>query len=315
MNLRNKLLIGFALLGLACHSDKKSKSEPRLSVLGTQLIEATSLMAMLEEDNLTIIDFRIPEAYELGHIPGAINIWRTDLVNSDFPYEGMMIEKKDLEELFGSLGINDTDHLIVYDDKGSADAARLRWILRYYYFDNIQILNGGLSAWKADGGGISKEKEKQKETIFTLVDSTRSHMLIEKDELRSKLPPYHKRFKILDVRSMDEYMGRTLKSGATKAGRIPGSIHLEWSEAIDKNSNNKFRSVDFLADLFKLHGIDRNDTVVVYCHSGSRSAHTSFVLEELLNYNWVRNYDGSWTEWSYYNDLPFESDSLIIANH
>ena len=112
---------------------------------------------------------------------------------------------------------------------------------------------------------------------------------------------------------MDEYMGKVQKSGAQKAGRLPGSIHIEWSEAID--STNKFKTAEELMNVYSAHDIDPSDTIVVYCHSGSRSAHAALVLEALLNFKSVKNYDGSWTEWSHYDDLPIESDSLTFVKN
>ena len=313
MNLKISLIVLICLL-LSCRQEvKPDKSEQNIFSTGI-LVEADSLLLIPDQSDLAIIDFRKPEFYNEAHIPGSVNIWRTDLENPNYPYGGMMPEKEDIELLLSRLGISNKDQLIIYDDNGSIDASRLWWLLGYYYFDSVKVLNGGLSAWRDAGGTLSSEGTVRKPTKFYLPDSTRNNMLIDKDELKSSIERGGIGIKLIDVRSIEEYSGKVEKTGAQKAGRIPGSIHIEWSVAIDTNTN-KFRTVEELSKVYRAHNIDQNDTIVVYCHSGSRSAHSALVLESLLNFKQVKNYDGSWTEWSHDNDLPFEADSLIFVKN
>ena len=96
----------------------------------------------------------------------------------------MMPEKDDFEQLLSQLGIDNNDQLIVYDDKGSVDAARLWWLFRYYYIDEVKVLNGGLRAWREAGGQVSVDITSPKTSQFYLPDSTRGQMLVSKDELK-----------------------------------------------------------------------------------------------------------------------------------
>ncbi len=274
------------------------------------LMDVAELKNDLGNTGIKIIDFRKEDEYNQGHIPGALNIWRTDLHNPDYAYKGMLVRKSDLEALLGRLGIDDEDLLVIYDDKGSVDACRLWWTLQYYSFDSVRILNGGLSAWRESGGDVSQEEVQPIPTQFQLPDSTHAEILITKEELQDVQGDYN--LKILDVRSSDEYSGRLQRPGASRAGRIPGSIHVEWSMAID--SNKKFKSTEDLAQMYSKLGLNSSDSIAVYCHSGSRSAHTTFVLGKLLKYKTVMNYDGSWTEWSFYEELPIEKDSIILED-
>ncbi|MFD2588883.1 sulfurtransferase [Croceitalea marina] len=317
MSWRNSFIL---VLLICCLSCKKQHTpaipEDPLNTILTQLensslIETELLSETLDLTGLKIIDFRRKEHYSQGHISGAIQLWRDDIEDASFPYKGMMAKKEEVEKLFSKLGINNTDILVLYDDKGSCDAARLWWVLKSYGFNNSKILNGGLQAWLAFGGTTTQKATVHQETVFTL-PSVSSELLILKNELYELLatnsPPL-----LIDTRTYDEYTGKRQKLGAARAGRIPKSEFLDWAEAIDYDNTMKFKPVSELESLYAAFGIGKNDTIVTYCHTGVRSAHTTFVLTELLGYKNVKNYDGSWSEWSYYKDLSFEKDSITVT--
>jgi len=120
---------------------------------------------------------------------------------------------------------------------------------------------------------------------------------------------------LVDARSAEEYEGQLQKAGAKKAGRIPKSIHIDWSEAVDYGNTYTFKPISELEKIYGSIGASKEDTIIVYCHSGVRSSHTSFVLTQLLDYKNVLNYDGSWIEWSYYDHLPFENDFITLTKN
>jgi len=101
-----------------------------------------------------------------------------------------------------------------------------------------------------------------------------------------------------------------LIQGAERSGRIPQSHHIDWMGAIDKTNAHKFKSIDELKYIYAPLIAVKDTPVITYCHTGVRSAHTTFVLTQLLGYTNVKNYDGSWSEWSYYENLPIEKDSI-----
>ena len=312
MSYRISLILILLLLSCKQHSKPETGND---LVVFDKLVEAEMLKENISRAEVVVIDFRQPEFYTLGHIPGAINLWRTDLENKDYPYSGMRPNKEDLEAILGAKGINSDAHIVVYDEKGSVDAARFWWLLKYYHFDAVSILDGGLSAWQEAGGEISTISPQQRSVSFNLSGRTRDNLLVTKEQLVSWLDADPVPVKILDVRSEEEHSGELKKKGAYRAGRIPSSQHLEWTYAVEQDGSIKFKGVDELKKIFMENGIYPSDTIVLYCHSGSRSSHTAFVLEELLNYNWIKNYDGSWTEWSYYGYLPIEMDSLVNLNN
>jgi thiosulfate/3-mercaptopyruvate sulfurtransferase len=214
--------------------------------------------------------------------------------------------------LFGNLGIKTDDTIIVYDDNGLCEASRLWWILQNYDFKNIKMLHGGISAWKLNNGKVTTDLPEVNPSVFRLTENPSMKYYVSKEELREALS---KDVLILDTRTEDEFSGQRQKKGAFKSGRLPNSIHIDWAEAVNYNGDMRIKPLQELENIYKKLNIKKDDPIIVYCHSGVRSAHTTFVLTQLLGYKNVKNYDGSWTERSYFNDLPFESDSIILIKN
>lgn len=302
-------LIGFVVILSSCSNDKKEESATSLSNNESTsiLIEASDLENYSSQSNYKLIDFRKREDYDQGHINGALSMWRTDIEDSTYAYGGMMASKQQIEKLFSLLGISNHDTLIIYDDRGLCEAARLWWILQNYDFENVKLLNGGYPAWLEYGGKPSIQTPVVSETTFTLNDSSSMKLYISKEDVINHL---NQNVTLLDTRSVDEFTGENHKKGAFKAGRISNSVHIDWANAIDYNGNKKLKSIQELESIYS-DLLDKKDSlIIVYCHSGVRSAHTTFVLTQLLGFKKVKNYDGSWIEWSHFDELKFEKDSL-----
>lgn len=271
------------------------------------LIEVDELKHIYDQPNIKIIDFRKKEEYLNGHIEGALHIWRTDIENPSFPYNGVMADKSQIELLFSELGINNNDTLIVYDDIGLCDASRLWWLLQNYDFENVKLLHGGLNGWIKQNGVVSKDVPKNDKSNFKLAENSSMKYYVSKDDVLNNL---NNSTRLLDTRTPDEFFAIRQKNGAHKAGRLPNSINIDWAHAINYNTDKRLKSIDSLEYVFKNLNVPKDHPIIVYCHSGVRSAHTTFVLTQLLGYNNVKNYDGSWTEWSYFDELPIVQDSL-----
>ncbi|MBQ0732922.1 sulfurtransferase [Aquimarina celericrescens] len=307
-------IVILSVLMLSCNKQKEkitpdTELEASTYFNSEHLIEAEELLALYKQEHIKIIDFRKVTAYAKAHINGALNIWRTDIEDTTYPYKGMMAKKDSIEALFSRLGIKNEDLLVVYDDKGSSDASRLWWILKNYNFESVRILNGGLLAWEKVGGSINNKTISVTPSEFTLPAISSFDLFIGKDEI-IEIANSNGSEIILDTRNIDEFSGKRQKDGAAKGGRIPKSLLIDWAEAIDYEGTQKFRSYDELEKIYSRMGASKTDLIISYCHSGVRSAHTTFVLTELLGYKNVKNYDGSWVEWSYFNGLPFEQDSI-----
>ena len=276
----------------------------------TPLVEAEELLSQLLVEELVIVDFRTKEEYDKGHIPGAVRAWRSDIESPDYPYGGMMASAAQLESLFSDLGIQSEARLVLYDAKGGCDAARLWWVLSQYGFHRAQLLNGGIQAWKEIGGALSYSDKRKNPAVFRFRQPVEGNMHISKEELT--VLGEDSEIVLIDARTLDEYNGKRQKKGSARAGRIPGSVRVDWTEAVDYHGSMKFKSLEELDSLYGNIIPSKATPVVTYCHSGVRSAHTTFVLTQLLGYKNVRNYDGSWTEWSHFDELPVIKDSLTL---
>jgi len=255
-----------------------------------------------------LVDLGPEDIYLGGHINGAVNIHRAEFENPNAPVKGMSMSKGDMEKLLSSKGIQTDASLILYDRKGGVEASRLWWILKMYGFENAQILNGGMDAWK---GEVSTEIPVLQASDFHFTGLEKPDMVIDYDQLEEWRKAGS--IVILDNRSKDEYDGLELKNGAAFAGHIPGAKNICYTNTFDYRPERymKIKSVDDLRTVYAPLA-SPEDTVVLYCHSGVRSAHTYMVMTELLGYKHVYNYDGSWIEWSERNK-PNQPDLLSIT--
>ena len=312
MNLKNSLLLLVILASvLSCKENTKSATEGEV-ILSEPLIPYNSPLLDLNDPDIALVDFRKDEAYKAGHLPGAINLYRDDFQDTTLPYKGIRIDREKMAERLGKAGITEDHTIVVYDDKGSSDASRLWWLLRLYNFEKVHLLDGGIGYWENMGGKPSLAVTEVTPDTFSFSDKPDKFILIEKEQVLKLIHSDASKAILLDARSAREYKGHQHKDGAKKAGRIPKSVHIDWAEAVDYGNTFTFKPVEELEKIYNRLGASKEDTIVVYCHSGVRSSHTTFVLTQLLDYKNVLNYDGSWVEWSYDDLLPFETDTLYV---
>lgn len=308
MNWRTNISHLLWLMAVACTSPTADESI-EATYNTSHLIEIDKFKALQHNDSVVVIDFRNPDEYAAGHIPGALNIWRPDIENDSLPYNGVVAPKQKIEKLFGGLGIRNDDFLIIYDNNASCDAARLWWVLDYYGYQKTALLHGGLKAW-SEVGELSSKTVTRRASEFILPSSPLAKHYISLSEMTKTYSD--PAVKVIDNRSEAEYQGLYMKTNAFDSGRIKGSIHIDWLKTVNY-AEQTFMPKSYLRNLFESNGIDSLSDIIVYCHSGVRSAHTVFVLTELLGYKNVRNYEGSWVEWSYHQ-MPVEREDLPITN-
>lgn len=305
----NKLIVlcCIVLVFIGCGTEHPPKSEGN----NRYLIEVAELQEMIDRPHIKLVDFRKEAEFKEGHIAHSVNVTRAHVEDPAYPYKGMMATKQQMENLLGGLGIGTADTLVIYDDNGLCNAARLWWILQNYDFDQVKLLHGGLNAWERDGGEVTSETYPIAKANFQLPDDPSMRYRIGKDEVLKSL---HSNTVIIDTRTDDEFTGKRQKKGALKGGRIPSAIHIDWAHAIDYNGDKRIRSTNELEELYAPLKNAPDKQVIVYCHTGMRSAHTTFILSQVMGFQNVLNYDGSWTEWSHFEDLPVEQDSLTVLN-
>lgn len=266
-----------------------------------QLVEARNI-----QKDILLLDIRKPKKYNKGHIPGAAQLWRSDIQSTEYDYGGMRAEREHIEFLMDSLGANSETTILCYDDRGGCDAARMWWLLRYYGHEKAGIIDGGLEGWKHSGLATSQEPYASPSNGgFRFVEEVREEMLAERSDVEKAVEKGG--FILVDTRTDEEFEGSFQKKGAARAGRIPGSVHYNWGNAVEMDKYHQMKSIKDLQYDLKKAGVTPDTPIIAYCHTGVRSAHTTFVLTELLGYNNVSNYDGSWTEWSHFDHLPAES--------
>jgi thiosulfate/3-mercaptopyruvate sulfurtransferase len=265
------------------------------------LLEPSELVKPDVAKEFRILDARPKSDYQTSHIPNAVWVDH-DAWSKTFAKEQ---DAKQWQELIGRLGINIDTPVVIYDDQSTNRAARIWWILRYWGIRDVKLLNGGWKAWTTPRKGLSAApnaftKEVPKVDAVEISLSPHPQRLATKVQLLKSLPKHE--FQIIDARSESEYCGEA--DTAKRNGAIPGAIHKEWTEVIDKKTQ-RFKSPQELAELFEEAGIKLDQPSVTYCQSGGRAAVMAFALE-LMGAEYVRNYYRSWSEWGNAEDTRIE---------
>jgi thiosulfate/3-mercaptopyruvate sulfurtransferase len=247
------------------------------------------------------------DAYAQGHIPGAIAFnWRTDLQD---PLRRDFIGPDAFAELMDRSGIGNDTRVVFYGGNNNWFAAYAYWYFRYYGHDNVVLMDGGRKKWELEGREFTTEVPD--------VKATQGYKTQGSDESIRALRDYVRDFsdsargRLVDVRSPEEYRGELFapahlpQEAAQRPGHIPGAVNIPWSKSVDPDTG-AFLHQEQLEKLYGEQGVTPESEVVAYCRIGERSAHTWFVLHELLGFDDVRNYDGSWTEWGSLVGAPIE---------
>jgi len=261
----------------------------------------------LDDDSIRIVEVdENPALYAEGHIPGAIGFdWKTDLqdqVKRDF------LDPQAFGDLFGDAGISNKHTVVLYGDRNNWFAAYTYWYLSYYGHDKVKLVNGPREKWISEGRPTSTDVPSYQAVTFQAQGADDSIRAM-RDEVLASLDSD---VKLVDVRSPQEFSGELIamagyeQEGAQRGGHIPGAASVPWAQAVQEDGT--FKPADELRELYGAKGVTDGTDVIAYCRIGERSAHTWFVLHELLGQDNVKNYDGSWTEWGNMVDVPVEKD-------
>ena len=271
------------------------------------LVETQWVEDHLDDPSIRIVEVdENPALYAEAHIPGAIGFdWKTDLqdqVKRDF------LGPQDFGQLFGSRGISNDHSIVLYGDRNNWFAAYTYWYLKYYGHDNVRLMNGPREKWISEGRPTSSDAPEFEATRFDAREGDDA-IRAKRDEVREALD---RDVALVDVRSPQEFSGELISmagyehEGAQRSGHIPGAASVPWAQAVREDGT--FKAADELRELYQGKGVINGNPIIAYCRIGERSAHTWFVLHELLGHEDVKNYDGSWTEWGNLVNVPIEKD-------
>jgi thiosulfate/3-mercaptopyruvate sulfurtransferase len=269
------------------------------------LVEADWLEQHLGDDGIRIVEVdENPKLYADAHIPGAVGFdWKEDLQD---PVKRDFLGPEEFGALFSRNGISSDHTIVLYGDRNNWFAAYTYWYLKYYGHDKVLLLNGPREKWIADGRPTTTEAPNHTPATFVAKPGDET-IRARRDEVLAALGDSTN---LVDVRSPAEFAGEIIspsgyeQEGAQRAGHIPGAASIPWAQAV--NEDGTFKSAEQLRELYGSKGVLDGKDVIAYCRIGERSAHTWFVLHELLGQERVKNYDGSWTEWGSLVGVPVE---------
>jgi thiosulfate/3-mercaptopyruvate sulfurtransferase len=273
------------------------------------LVSTDWLAEHLEDDGIVVAEVdENPDLYEEGHVPGAVKLhWRDDLQD---PVERDVVDRETFERLLGERGIGNDTTVVLYGDKNNWFAAYAYWYLKIYGHRDSRILDGGRQKWIDEGRELTTDVPSPEPTSYTAQERDEA-IRTYRDDVRAGLRDSGRA--LVDVRSPGEFSGDLIappgyeQEGAQRGGHIPTAASIPWASAV--SDEGTFKSAEELRELYSAKGITPDKEITTYCRIGERSAHTWFVLRELLGYERVRNYDGSWTEWGNLVDVPIEKGS------
>ncbi len=272
------------------------------------LVDTDWVAERLDDPDVRLVEVdEDTEAYNRGHIRNAVGVhWKNDLQD---PLKRDFIGPKDFAALLDRIGVTPQTQVVLYGGNNNWFAAYAYWYFKLYGHDNVKLLNGGRKKWELEGRELTQDPPK--------AESTSGYPAREHDANIRALRGYVEQILgkpeigLVDVRSPEEFRGELLapahlpQEQAQRPGHIPGAKNIPWSKSVDQESG-AFLSTADLEKLYGEQGITKDREIVAYCRIGERSAHTWFVLHELLGFEKVRNYDGSWTEWGSLVGVPIE---------
>jgi thiosulfate/3-mercaptopyruvate sulfurtransferase len=258
------------------------------------LVSAQWLMEHLDEAAVRLVEVSTPGAgYTLGHIRNAIYLNLGDVFKGDGSgLTHTLAPITAVAAILGRKGLAPDKHIVVTDENGGARAAQLFWLLEYLGFARISFLEGGVERWLAEGRPQTRKVPQFDAVTFTSMP--RAELYADVNWVKSQLGASS--VAMIDCRTDEEY----------HEGHIPGAKNRNWEQTLALKAFQEFRAAAELKAELAALGATENREVVTYCGSGQRSSHTYFTLR-LLGYANIRNYIGSWSEWSARNDLPRET--------
>ncbi|HEV2346583.1 MAG TPA: sulfurtransferase [Actinocrinis sp.] len=268
------------------------------------LVDADWVEAHLDDPKVVVVEVdEDTSAYEKNHIRNAIRLdWKRDLQD---PVRRDFVTKEQFEALLSSRGIVNDDTVVLYGGNNNWFASYAYWYFKLYGHGDVKLLDGGRKKWELDSRDLVERVPERAATTYT-AQAQDTTIRAFRDEVIAAIGVKN----LVDVRSPDEFSGKLLapahlpQEQSQRPGHVPGAKNIPWSKSA--NDDGTFRSDAELTELYQGEGVDLSKDTIAYCRIGERSAHTWFVLHELLDQANVKNYDGSWTEYGSLVGVPIE---------
>jgi thiosulfate/3-mercaptopyruvate sulfurtransferase len=272
------------------------------------IVETSWVADHLNDDNVAIVEVDVDtEAYDQGHVPGAVGWNWTTQLNDTITRD--ILSKEQMQGLLGGSGIAKSTTVVLYGDNNNWFAAYAFWQMKLYGHRRLKLMNGGRQKWVDEGRDTNTDVPSPAKRIYRASDADPSiratrEYVIEVASTRNNVG-------LIDVRAPAEFSGELLapanlpQEGSQRGGHIPGAANVPWATAVNA-ADGTFKTVEELRDVYLGKGLRTDNETIAYCRIGERSSHTWFVLSEILGFNKVRNYDGSWTEYGSVVGAPIE---------
>jgi thiosulfate/3-mercaptopyruvate sulfurtransferase len=276
------------------------------------LVSPDWAQARLNDSSVRFVEVDVDTtAYEQSHLPGAVGWnWTTQLADG---IRRDIASRDAFEALLRRSGIGADTTVVLYGDNNNWFAAWAYWQLRLFGHRDVRILDGGRNYWLHNALPLTSDVPSHAPTDYRLPEPDFALRAFREDILPRLGDPD---LALVDVRSPAEFRGEIvappgMPESAQRAGHIPGAASIPWSSAVAEDG--RFKTPDELAALYAAAGVTPDKDVVTYCRIGERSSHSWFVLKELLRYERVRNYDGSWTEYGSLIGVPIDNPAAAPA--
>jgi thiosulfate/3-mercaptopyruvate sulfurtransferase len=274
----------------------------------TSLVSPEWAQQHLDDPGVRFVEVDVDTAaYEQGHLPGAVGWDWTSQLSDGIRRD--IVSREELSRLLSESGIGPDTHIVLYGDNNNWFAAWAYWQLKLHGVKKVSLLNGGRKYWQDNGLPTSVDVPSYAPTGIQVAEADYALRAFRDDILPRLGDP---ELSLVDVRSPAEFSGEVLappglSETAQRAGHIPGATSAPWAQTV--NEDGTFKSADELRAHYAAKGVTPDKDIIAYCRIGERSSHSWFVLHELLGYERVRNYDGSWTEWGSLINVPIENPS------
>jgi thiosulfate/3-mercaptopyruvate sulfurtransferase len=268
------------------------------------LVDADWVEAHLDDPKVVLVEVdEDTAAYDKNHIRGASRLdWKRDLQD---PIVRDFVSKAQFEALLSAKGIGNDDTIVLYGGNNNWFASYAYWYFKLYGHEDVKLLDGGRKKWELDSRELVSEQPERAATTYVAGDPDNSIRAF-RDEVVAAIGVQN----LIDVRSPDEFAGRLLapahlpQEQSQRAGHVASAVNIPWAKSA--NEDGTFKSDEDLKKLYSDEGVDFGKDTIAYCRIGERSAHTWFVMHEILDQANVKNYDGSWTEYGSLVGVPIE---------